>query len=257
MSGQGPERRHRKPEEPVRGPSDETSFAPDVVGPSLLQRAAAEALGTGVLLLAIVGASVAATSAIEPGVQTIINALTAALALGLMVHLVAPVSGGHLNPAVSLGAWLLGRRGEVGLDNKELGVYVGSQVVGAILGVLLANALWDLSVFTTSTIDRDTAEIIVSEFVATAGLVFVVFALTRTGRAAAVGIGLFAWLLAAGAFSPSGAFANPAVSVGRWFTDAPSGIAGSSIPAFVIAQLLGAVLAVILAVTIFGTLRRR
>ncbi len=238
--------------------SDHVSFAADTAGPSLLKRAAAEALGDAVLLLGIVGAPVfAARVASDGGVAAVIVGLTAALALGLMVHLTAPVSGGHLNPAVSLASWWLRQRGEEGLDIRELGAYVAAQIVGAIVGVLIANALWDLSVFTTSDLELDGARYIFAEVIATLGLVFVVFALARTGRAASIPVGLFAWVLAASAFTPSGAFANPAVTIGRWFTEAPAGLAGSSVPGFLFAQILGAILALILVYVLFGVRRTR
>lgn len=232
-------------------------FAADAPGPSLMQRATAEAFGTAILLLAIVGSSVAANEALDEEVAALIGGLTAALALGLMVHLTASVSGGHINPVVSLSSWWLRQRGEDGLDNRELGVYVAAQVVGAIVGVLVANILFDLSVFTTSDIDYNSGRMIFSEVVATLGLVFVVFALARTDRAASIPIGLFAWILAASAFTPSGAFANPAVTIARWFTEAPAGIAGTSVPGFLFAQLLGALLAIILVLIIFGARRTR
>ena len=230
----------------------------EVAGPSLLQRAAADALGDAILLLAIIGSSVAVANVnADPGVQGLVGGLAGALTLGLMVHLTAPVSGGHLNPAVSAASWLLRNRGEDGLDNKEFGVYAAAQVVGAIIGAFVANALFDLTVFTTSDIARDDGRFIFSEIIATLGLVFVVLSLLRTGRAATIPIGLFAWVLAAGAFTPSGAFANPAVAIGRMFTEAPAGIDPASVPGFVLAELLGAVLAVILVYVLFSRRRTR
>ncbi len=237
------------------GPAE---FAPDVAGPGLVQRGSAEALGTFVLLLAIVGSSVAIGEiALDPGFQGLAVGLSAALTLGLMVHLTAPISGGHINPAVSVASWWLRARGEDGLDNKEFGVYVGAQIVGAILGVVVANALFDISAFATSDIDRDGGRLFFSEVVATFGLVLVVFSLLKTGRAASIPIGLFAWLFAAGSFTPSGAFANPAVTIGRIFTDAPTGIDAASVPSFVLAQLVGTGLALIALYLLFWVRRVR
>ena len=230
----------------------------EVAGPSLLQRAAAEALGDAILLLAIIGSSVAAANVnADPAVQGLVVGLSAALTLGLMVHLTAPVSGGHLNPAVSAASWWLRNRGEDGLDNKEFGAYVGAQVVGAIIGAFVANALFDLTVFTTSDIARDDGRFIFSEIIATLGLVLVVLSLLRTDRAASIPIGLFAWVLAAGSFTPSGAFANPAVAIGRMFTEAPTGIDPASVPGFVRAEFLGAALAVIVLYVLFSRRRTR
>lgn len=245
----------RRPAAP--GP-DGVAFAADVTGPSLLQRAAAEAFGDAVLLLAIIGSSVAvAGTNADLGVQGLVVGLAAAATLGLMVQLTAPISGGHLNPAVSAASWWLRGRGEDGLDNREFGVYVLAQIVGGIVGAIIANALFDLSVFTTSDIARDDGRLIFAEVIATLGLVFVVISLLRTGRAASIPVGLFAWLLAAGFFTPSGAFANPAVTIGRIFTDAPTGIEAASMPGFVLAQLLGGALAVILLYLLFGSRRIR
>lgn len=242
--------REDRPAPPTTG---EDTVDLQVAGPSLLQRAAAEFVGDAVLLLAIIGSSVAVANVnADSGVQGLVVGLSAALTLGLMVHLTAPVSGGHLNPAVSVASWWLRSRGEDGLDNKEFGAYVGAQVVGAIVGAFIANALFDLSVFTTSDIARDDGRFIFSEIIATLGLVFVVLSLLRTGRAVSIPIGLFAWVLAAGAFTPSGAFANPAVTIGRMFTEAPTGIDPASVPGFVLAELLGAVLAVILLYVLFS-----
>lgn len=226
--------------------------SPDGERPLLWRRALAEFLGTGLLVTVVVGSGVAAERLSgDVGLQLLENAFATALGLGVLILLFAPVSGAHFNPVVSLVDALLGRRDRIGLQPPVLAVYVGAQVVGAILGALLANAMFAVPTL-LSTTDRATPATLLAEVVATAGLVLLIAGLTRTGRAiptiaAAVG----AYIGAAYWFTSSTSFANPAVTIGRIFSDTFAGIAPVSALWFVGAQVLGAGVAVGLTVLLF------
>src|SRR6266516_3608086 len=129
--------------------------------------------------------------------------------------LIGPVSGAHLNPVVSLADWALGRSTRTGLTVRDLAAYLPAQIAGAVGGAVLANLMFALPAVTASTRDRSGAHLWLGEMVATAGLIAVIFALTRTGRANLVPAAAGAWIGAAYWFTSSTSFANPAVTVGR------------------------------------------
>jgi glycerol uptake facilitator-like aquaporin len=212
------------------------------VSGTLARRALAELLGTGLLVTAVVGSGIAAArlSPDDVGLQLLENAVATAFALGVLVLVFGPVSGAHFNPVVSLVDWWLGRRAGTGLRPVELGVYAGAQVAGAIGGAVLANLMFDLAAVSWSSTDRAAGHLWLGEAVATAGLILLIFALARSGRAAAAPAAIGAYIGAAYWFTSSTSFANPAVTVGRAFTDTFAGIAPASLPGFVIAQLVGA-----------------
>jgi arsenate reductase len=209
---------------------------------SLARRALAEFLGTGLLVTAVVGSGIAAAtlSPGDVGLQLLENAIATAFALGVLILAFGPVSGAHLNPVVSLVDWWLGRREGTGLRPVELGAYTAAQVVGAIGGAVLANLMFDLAPVSWSAKDRAAGYLWLGEVVATAGLVLLVFALARSGRAAVAPAAVGAYIGAAYWFTSSTSFANPAVTVGRAFSDTFAGIAPASLPGFVVAQLTGA-----------------
>ena len=159
--------------------------------------------------------------------------------LAVLILIFGPVSGGHFNPVVSAADWLLGRRSGTGLSGVEVAGYSGAQIIGGVLGAVLANVMFDLPAIEISSKDRVSVGHGVAEVVATAGLVLLIFALARSGRpglsAAAVGayIGSAYW------FTSSTSFANPAVTIGRIFSDTFAGIAPASAPLFIAAQLVG------------------
>lgn len=173
------------------------------------------------------------------------------LGLGVLIVLLAPVSGAHFNPVVSAADALLSRRPGTGLPARELMVYLPAQVAGGIGGAVLANAMFATPT-AISTTDRATPATFLAEIVATAGLVLLIMGLTRTGRPAPViATAVGAYIGAAYWFTSSTSFANPAVTLGRIFTDTFAGIAPVSAMWFVGAQLVGALVAMGLVVLLF------
>lgn len=211
--------------------------------PVLARRLLAEAVGTALLVTVVVGSGIAAQrlSPSDVGLQLLENSIATALGLAVLILLFGPVSGGHFNPAVSAIDWLLGRRAGTGLRPIEVAAYSSAQVLGGVAGAVLANIMYALPAAQLSQRDRATGPVLLAEVVATAGLVALIFALARTRRrgalsAAAVG----AYIGAAYWFASSTSFANPAVTVGRAFSDTFAGIAPASVPPFILAQLVGA-----------------
>ncbi|HCB57805.1 MAG TPA: aquaporin family protein, partial [Arthrobacter bacterium] len=169
--------------------------------------------------------------------------------------MLGPVSGAHFNPVVSLADWILGRRGGTGLTLAELGTYVIAQTVGAISGSVLANAMFEVGT-SISVKDRATTGHLLGEVVATAGLVLLIFALAATNRGVLAAPAVGAYIGAAYWFTSSTSFANPAVTVGRIFSDTFAGIAPASVPGFVLAQLIGAAAGLGLLVILFPSAAR-
>ncbi|SCE79847.1 Glycerol uptake facilitator (Major Intrinsic Protein Family) [Micromonospora viridifaciens] len=213
---------------------------------SLARRASAEFAGTALLVAAVVGSGIAAArlSPGDVGLQLLENAFATALALGALILMFGPVSGAHLNPVVSAADWWLGRRAGAGLTVRELAAYAAAQVAGAVTGTVLADLMYGLPAVSWSHTDRIGGNLWLAEVVATAGLVVLVFALARSNRATATPAAVGAYIGAAYWFTSSTSFANPAVTIGRAFTDTFAGIAPASVPGFVAAQLVGGVLAV-------------
>lgn len=206
--------------------------------PPLRRRLFAEFLGTGLLVSVVVGSGIAAQqlSPGDVGVQLLENSTATVLGLAVPILLLGPVSGGHLNPIVSAADWALGRRTGSRLSGRDLAAYTAAQTLGAVAGSVLANVMFDVAAVQVSGKDRLTSGHLLGE-VATAGLVALVFALARTGLpAVAAYIGSAYW------FTSSTSFANPAVTVGRVFTDTFAGIAPGSAAGFVAAQLVGGLL---------------
>lgn len=207
---------------------------------SLTRRASAEALGTALLVCAVVGSGIAASrlSPGDVGLQLLENAFATAAALAAIILTLGPVSGAHLNPAITLVDRALGRR-----DTSEAAAYIGAQVVGGCVGAALANIMFERALIDPSTHTRSGTALWVGEVVATFGLVLVVFGMTRSGSHRAVPFAVAGYIAGAYWFTSSTSFANPAVTVGRTLSDSFSGIAPSSAPAFIAAQLCGAALA--------------
>lgn len=219
---------------------------------ALARRAGAELLGTGLLVAIVVGSGIAAQRlSADAGLQLLENSIATALGLGVLILLLGPVSGAHFNPAVSLADALLGRRTRTGLPCAHLAVYVIAQVIGAIGGAILANAMFaEPTMFSTT--ERATPATVLAEVVATAGLVLLIIGLSRAGRSVAiVGAAVGAYIGAAYWFTSSTAFANPAVTIGRVFTDTFAGIAPDSVLPFLAAELIGTALAIALAILLF------
>ncbi len=209
----------------------------------LWRRLLAEFTGTALLVTAVVGSGIMAStlSPADVGLQLLENSIATAFALGALILIFGPVSGAHLNPVVSAADWFLGRRAGTGLTVRDLGGYLGAQVTGAIAGSVLANLMFDLAAVDFSGRDRAAGHLWLGEIVATTGLILLVFALARSGRATVAPAAVAAYIGAAYWFTSSTSFANPAVTIGRAFTDTFAGIAPASVPGFLIAQLVGLV----------------
>ncbi|MEV7172834.1 aquaporin [Streptomyces sp. NPDC093224] len=221
--------------------------------PSLVRRATAEAVGTAALVAVVVGSGIQATRLSQDvGVQLLANSSATVLGLAVLIAWFGPLSGAHFNPAVSLADWLAGRRTGTGLTLSELGAYATAQTAGAVAGAVLANAMFAEPLVAWSGRDRSAGHLWLSEAVATAGLVAVVSGLGRTGRGRLAPVAVAAWIGAAYWFTSSTSFANPAVTVGRAFTDTFTGIAPASVAPFVAAQLLGALAGLGLALGLTG-----
>ncbi|GGM74425.1 aquaporin [Dactylosporangium sucinum] len=212
------------------------------MNPTLWRRLLAEFTGTAMLVTAVVGSGVMATRLTDDiGLQLLENSVATAFALGALILTFGPVSGAHFNPVVSAADWFLGRRTGTGLPARDLAGYVVAQVAGAIGGSVLANLMFKLPAVDVATKDRTGSDLWLGEVVATAGLLLLIFALARSGRAAVAPAAVGAYIGAAYWFTSSTSFANPAVTIGRAFSDTFAGIAPGSVPGFVAAQLAGLV----------------
>lgn len=218
----------------------------------LWRRAAAEFLGTGLLVAVVVGSGIAAERlSTDAGVRLLENSTATALGLFALIVLLAPVSGCHINPAVSLAGAVLSRT-----PVRDLCAYIGAQMAGGVGGALLAGAMFAVAPRLSST-DRADPSTLLAEAVATAGLVLLVAGLARNRAsvpvvAAAVG----AYIGAAYWFTSSTSFANPAVTVARIFTDTFTGIAPGSAGLFVLAQVVGAGIGTVLTLMLFPSAQR-
>jgi glycerol uptake facilitator-like aquaporin len=219
----------------------------------LLRRLLAEFAGTGLLVTVVIGSGIAAArlSPTDVGLQLLENSTATAFGLAVLILLFGPVSGAHFNPAVSLADWLLGRQRGAGITAKNLVAYIVVQVVGAVAGAVLANLMFDRRVVEIATKNRITTGHLVGEVVATAGLIAVILALARTGRAALSAAAVGAYLGAAYWFTSSTSFANPAVTIGRMFSDTFAGIAPGSAPGFIAAQIVGGMIGLALVVVLY------
>ncbi|MBE1877023.1 aquaporin [Myceligenerans pegani] len=246
---------------------------------ALWRRAVAEGLGTCLLVTVVVGSGIMAQQLSDDvGLQLLENSLATTLGLAVLIAVLGPVSGAHLNPVVTLVDWFTGRgaasRTDSGNDPRTtprkgggtedarppgrlavVGTYVAAQIAGGIAGAVLANAMF-VAPTALATTDRATAPHLLAEVVATAGLVLVVLGLLRSGREAWVPAAVGSYIGAAYWFTSSTSFANPAVTVGRMFSDTFAGIAPGSVLPFVAAQLVGGALAVGLAAVLFPRARQ-
>ncbi|PWK71095.1 glycerol uptake facilitator-like aquaporin [Streptomyces sp. CG 926] len=220
---------------------------------SLRRRATVEGLGTAALVAVVVGSGIQATELTQDvGTQLLANSLATVFGLGVLIALLGPVSGAHFNPAVTLAAWFTGRRTGDGPGLREVAAYLPAQIVGAIAGAVLADAMLGKPLVELSTHDRFAGHLWLAEVVATAGLVWLVFGLARAGRAHLAPPLVAAYIGAAYWFTSSTSFANPAVTIGRAFTDTFAGIAPTSVLPFLAAQLVGAAAGLGLVALCFG-----
>jgi glycerol uptake facilitator-like aquaporin len=193
-----------------------------------------ELVGTFFLLAAVVGSGIMAEDLTDDvGLQLLQNALATAGALIALILAFAAVSGAHFNPAVTLTDLALG-----GIDRVTAALYVAVQIAGGILGVIAANVMFDLDAVEWSTKDRSAGHLILAEGIATLGLLLVIFLAVRRGNAQTVAFAVGGYIAGAYYFTSSTSFANPAVTVGRMFSDSFAGIEPASAPMFVVAQLI-------------------
>ena len=209
----------------------------------LSRRLLAEFLGSAFLAAAVIGSGIAAAnlSPDDTGLQLFENAAATAAGLFTIILMFGPVSGGHFNPVVSLVDAAFG-----GLGWRQAGAYIPAQVAGCISGAVLANAMFALTAISISTKHRASEAHLLAEVVATVGLLLVIFSLARTRRGSMAPAAVGAYIGAAYFFTSSTSFANPAITVGRMFSDTFAGIAPASVPGFVVAQLVGGVVAIAL-----------
>ncbi len=221
--------------------------------PPLSRRLLAETVGTAQLVAVVVGSGIAAQqlSPSDVGLQLLENSTATVFGLGVLILIFGPVSGAHFNPVVSAVDWLLGRRSGTGLSGRHVAAYTLAQIIGAILGAILANVMFDHAVVSISTHHRVTTGHGVSEIVATAGLVTLIFVLARNGRAALSAAAVGVYIGAAYWFTSSTSFANPAVTIGRIFSNTFAGIAPASAPLYIAAQIIGALLGLGLVLALF------
>jgi glycerol uptake facilitator-like aquaporin len=207
------------------------------------RRLLAEFLGSALLAAAVIGSGIAAQrlSPSDTGLELLENAAATAAALFAIILMFGPVSGGHFNPVVSLVDARLG-----GLRLADALAYIPAQVSGCIAGAVAANAMFANAAISISTKHRASGAHLFSEVIATAGLMLVIFALARTRRAASVPAAVGAYIGAAYFFTSSTSFANPAITIGRIFSDTFAGIAPASVAPFIGAQLVGGAVALLL-----------
>jgi arsenate reductase len=202
----------------------------------------AEYLGSALLAALVIGSGIAAAElSQDAGLQLLENAAATAAGLFVIILIFGPVSGAHLNPVVSLVDGAFG-----GIRRRDALAYVPAQIAGCISGAVLANAMFALSAISISTHHRASPSHLLAEVVATAGLILVIFALARSGRLSIAPAAVGAYIGAAYWFTSSTSFANPAISIGRIFSDTFAGIAPASVPGFVVAQLVGGVVAIVI-----------
>ena len=220
---------------------------------ALPRRLLAEAVGTGLLVTVVVGSGIAAQqlSPGDTGLQLLENSTATAFGLAVLILMFGPVSGAHFNPVVTAADWLLGRSSGTGIAGSHVAPYLAAQTLGAIAGSILANAMFDLPALTISDTDRAGTGHGIGEVVATAGLVALIFLLARTGRHALTAAAVGAYIGAAYWFTSSTSFANPAVTIGRVFTNTFAGIAPSSVPLYIGAQIVGAAVGLGLVIALF------
>jgi glycerol uptake facilitator-like aquaporin len=208
----------------------------------LARRLLAELLGSAFLAALVIGSGVAAQtlSPNDVGLELFENAATTAAGLFAIIIMFGPVSGGHFNPVVSLADASFG-----GIRWRDALAYLPVQVAGCVLGAVVANGMFSLDAISISTHHRASTPHLFSEAIATTGLLLVIFSLVRTKRAYAAPAAVGAYIGAAYFFTSSSSFANPAISVGRIFSNTFAGIAPASVPGFVAAQLVGGACAIL------------
>lgn len=207
---------------------------------TILRKWLAEYIGTATLVCVVVGSGIMGTNlSKDSGVALLINALSTIFALALLILIIAPISGAHFNPAVSL-VQVIRRE----MNASEFAAFVSAQIAGAITGAIVANVMFDLQAIQISTNERVSTGTFIGEVIATAGLITVIFVLVARSKDKLIPVAVAAWIGSAYLFTSSTSFANPAVTIGRVFSDTFAGINPGSVLPFIIAQLVGAILGI-------------
>jgi arsenate reductase len=214
----------------------------------LARRITAEGLGTGLLVAIVVGSGIYAQrlSPHDVGLQLLENSLATGAGLIALILALGPVSGAHFNPVVTMADRLLG-----GTSNRDATLYIAAQVIGACLGAMVANLMFDLPAIDISTHTRSSSGLWLGEFVAAFGLLIVILGVVRSGRAGLAAFAVGGYITAAYWFTSSTSFANPAVTIGRTLSNTFAGIAPSSAPMFIVMQVAGGLAAVALGIFLF------
>jgi glycerol uptake facilitator-like aquaporin len=200
-----------------------------------LRKASAEFFGTALLVCVVVGSGIMGTNLSgDDAVALIVNTISTIFALALLILVLGPVSGAHFNPVVTLVQFL-----SKSISMAASLAYLVAQVAGAIVGALVANAMFDLSVFQISSHLRVSTGTLIGEVIATAGLVALIQILISRKQDSVIAVSVAAWIGSACFFTSSTSFANPAVTVGRIFSDTFAGIAPASVLPFIGAQVIG------------------
>jgi glycerol uptake facilitator-like aquaporin len=218
---------------------------------ALARRLVAEFTGTGLLVTVVVGSGIAASRLTSDGaLRLLVCSVVTAAGLAVLIVVFAPAGGAQFNPVVTGSDWALARGTPRGYGLGAAVVVIACQVAGAVGGAALADTMFAEPVLAVSHTDRGGAGVLLGEVVATAGLLLVIVALARTGRSQHAAWAVGGWIGAAYWFTSSTSFANPAVTVGRALTGTYAGIAPSSVPAFIAAQVAGGALGTGLAIVV-------
>jgi arsenate reductase len=205
---------------------------------SLLKKPVVEFFGTALLVCVVVGSGIMGTNlSSDDAVALIVNAISTIFALALLILVLGPVSGAHFNPVVTFVRFL-----SKDLNLASAAAYSAAQVAGAIVGAIVANSMFDLSVFQISSHLRVSTGTLIGEVIATAGLVALIQILISRKQDSVIAVSVAAWIGSAYFFTSSTSFANPAVTVGRIFSDTFAGIAPASVLPFILAQVVGGII---------------
>jgi glycerol uptake facilitator-like aquaporin len=210
------------------------------VGLDLTRRVVAEGIGTGFLVIAVIGSGIMASrlSPHDAGLELLANAAATAAALIGLILIFGAVSGAHFNPVVTLVDRAFGS-----ITTRDSALYIAAQITGGVVGAALANLMFELPAIELSTKTRSSPALWLSEIIATVGLLLVIHGCVRTGRANVVAFAVGIWIGGAYWFTSSTSFANPAVTIARTLSDTFTGIKPSSAPMFIVMQLVGALIA--------------
>ena len=216
--------------------------------PLIARQAFAEFLGSAGLVAVVIGSGIAAQrmSPSDVGLQLLENAVVTGAGLVALILAFGPVSGGHFNPLVTLADRVFG-----GVSARQVATYLPAQLVGGVVGAVLANLMFGLNAVTISTHHRSGGGLWLSEALATFGLIVLIFALFRAGRTAMAPLAVGAYITAAYWWSSSTSFANPMIDVARMLSNTFAGIAPASVPMFIVMQTLGAAGAVLAIVILY------